>query len=122
MCFFVIFPCYFPSMNFWLIEYKQYHIVLSLFLPFIVSKHGSHPFEWMTKEVKNTFQNPRKDQWVERTLWEDEWVGENSLSSLFSHMNHLSSSKNCTISNLLVGFENPVSFSFRFCRNLTTGK
>ena len=38
---------------------------------------------------------------------------------LFSHLDHLSSSKICMISNLLVGFENAVSFSFGFCRNLT---
>ena len=53
-------------------------------------------------------------------FWEDQWVGENCLCSLFLHLYYLSSSKNCTISDLLVCYENPVSFSFRLCRNLTT--
>ena len=52
-------------------------------------------------------------------FWEDRWVGKNSLCSLFLHLYHLSSSKNCMVLDLLVGSENPVSFSFEFRLNLT---
>ena len=45
-------------------------------------------------------------------------MGENSLCSLFPHLYHLSSSKNCMVSNLLVGSENLAPFSFGFCCNL----
>ncbi|TYK06495.1 ACT11D09.5 [Cucumis melo var. makuwa] len=31
----------------------------------IVSKHGSHPFEWITRGVKGTFRNPWKDISIE---------------------------------------------------------
>ena len=52
-------------------------------------------------------------------FWEDQWVGENFLCSIFLHLYHLSSSKNCTTSNLLVRYETSMSFSFGFRRNLT---
>ena len=87
------------------------------------------------KGVKGTFQNPWKDISFElptfsrftRCLagngkdtyfWEDQWVGKNSLCSLFPHLYHLSSSQNCMISDFLVSFEISVSFSFGFHRNL----
>lgn len=44
------------------------------------------------------------------TFWEDQWVGERSICSLFAHLYLLSSSKNCMISGLLVRFENSVFF------------
>ena len=45
-------------------------------------------------------------------------MGESSLCSLFPHLYHLFTSKNCMISDLLVRFDNYVSF-FRFHYNLT---
>ena len=47
-------------------------------------------------------------------------MGENSLCSLFTHLYHLSTSKNCAITDLLVGSENLVSLYFGFRCNLTS--
>ena len=46
-------------------------------------------------------------------------MGESSLCSLFPHLYYLFSSKNCMMSDLLVGSENLVSCSFGFRHNLT---
>ena len=107
----------------------------SLWHMIIVSKHGPHPFEWTTLGVKGTFHNPGKDITFKLPsfsrfsccfvgdgkytyFWKDQWVRENSLYLIFLHLYHLYSSKNCTISDILVRFENLVSFAFVFRHNL----
>ena len=46
-------------------------------------------------------------------------MGESSLCSLFPHIYHLSSLKNCMVLDCVDSLVNPVSFSFGFRRNLT---
>ena len=108
----------------------------SLWHRIIVSKHGAHPIEWMSKWVKGTHRNlwkevsfelPMFSRFTRCFVWdgedlyfqEDHWVGESSLRSLFSHLYHLSSLKNCMVSNCLVSLVDRVSFSFGFHCNLT---
>lgn len=46
-------------------------------------------------------------------------MGEGTLSTIFTHLYHLSSLKNCSISDFLVWSENSISFSFGFRHNLS---
>lgn len=80
----------------------------------MASKHGNHPFDWVEKGVKGAHRNPQKDILFElptfshfvrsvlgngrvHTFREDQLVGDGALSTVFPHLDHLSSLK---LSNL----------------------
>lgn len=51
-------------------------------------------------------------------FWEDKWVGDRPLCSVFPRHCHLSSLKHCFIYDFLVWSRSSISFSFGFSRLL----
>ena len=107
----------------------------ALWYRIFVSEHGFHLFEWITRGIEDTFRNSWKNisfqlpyfsQFVSNCFVEDFSERINVWRRIpfvmFFHicMYHLiSTSKNGTLSYILVSFENSMSFSFGFRHNLT---
>lgn len=83
-------------------------------LPFLFDKKQPFPYLKMITKGKRDYVSPhtkglQKNVWwqFEKTIitkllvaqffFEDQWVGDGALSSVFPHLYHLSSPKNCPI-------------------------
>ena len=82
----------------------------------MASKHGNHLLNGWRKGLKahtgtlGKIYLPTFSHFVrcavgngrDTYFWEDQWVGDGTLSTAFPHLYHLSSLKNCSISDFLV--------------------